>query len=106
FAGVDLKGAVVLILDREPQANDPNSKLMGTLDTYHAFSREKIEALRKQGVAGLLMIGDRVRRDVKPIPPTSPRPRGGLTYALQGEMWDLPVFSIPRDVGDQFLAPS
>jgi hypothetical protein len=29
FAGVDLKGKVAIILPREPQANDPNSKFMG-----------------------------------------------------------------------------
>lgn len=106
FAGMDLKGKVALVLNREPQADNPHSKFMGAWDTYHAFSREKIEALRKQGVAGLLMIRDRVRRHVLPIPASAPRARGGPTYALEGQMWDIPVFSISRAVADQLLAPS
>lgn len=106
FAGVDVKGKVVLVFLREPQANDPNSKLMGTLDTYHAFNWHKIEELRKRGAAAVLIIQDRVPRDVKPIPASSPRPTGGPSYALAGEMWDIPVFLIKREVADQFLAPS
>src|SRR5487761_566248 len=36
FPGVDLKGKVAIVFAREPQANDPSSKFMGTWDTYHA----------------------------------------------------------------------
>jgi Peptidase family M28 len=106
LAEVDVKGKVVLVFMREPQANDPNSQFMGTLDSYHAFYWQKIEELRKRGVAGVLVVQDRVPREVKPIPPTSPRPSGGPSYALAGEMWDIPVFLIKRDVADQFLSPS
>jgi hypothetical protein len=106
LAGVDVKGKVVLVLMREPQANDPASKFMGTLDTYHAFYWQKIEELRKRGAAGVLVVQDRVPRDVKLIPASSPRPTGGPSFALAGEMWDVPVFLIKRDLADQFLAPS
>ena len=106
LAGVDLKGKVALVFMREPQANDPSSKFMGTLDSYHAFYWQKIEELRKRGAAGVLVVQDRVPRVVKPIPPTSPRPTGEPSYALAGEMWDIPVFLVKRDVADQLLAPS
>ncbi len=107
FAGVDLKGKVALVLPREPQASDPNSKFMGTWDTYHAFNWEKLEALRKHGVAGMLIVqGVGPSRDVKQTPPSSPRAAGGPDIALAGQMWDLPVFTIQRDIADQFLAPS
>lgn len=105
LSGLDLKGKVALVFLREPQANDPNSKLMGTLDTYHAFNWQKIEELRKRGAAGILIVQDRVPRPVKPIPPTSPRPSGEPSYALEGEMWDIPVFLLKRDAADQLLAP-
>jgi len=55
FAGVDVKGKVAMIFLREPQANDPGSKLMGTLDSYHAFNWHKLEELRRRGAAGLLL---------------------------------------------------
>ena len=107
LAGVDLKGKVALVLPREPQANDPNSKFMGTWDTHHAFNWEKIELLRKAGVAGLLIVqGVGPSREVKPIPPSSPRAAGGPDIALAGQMWDLPVFTIRREAADQFLGPS
>lgn len=106
FSGVDVKGKVVMVLNREPQANDPNSKFMGTWDTYHAFNWNKVEEIRKLGAAGLLLVQDRTRRDVKQTQASSQRPGGGPNYALAGAMWDIPVFTIQRDVADQFLAAS
>lgn len=106
FSGIDVKGKVALVFLREPQANDPQSKFMGTWDSYHAFNWHKIEELRKRGAAAILIVQDRTPRDVKPIPPTSPRPSGQPSYALAGQMWDIPVFLIKREVADQLLAPS
>lgn len=107
FAGLDLKGKIAIVLPREPQANDPNSRFMGTWDTYHAFTWEKLEVLRKKGAAGVLIVqGVGPSHETKPIPASSPRASGGPTIALAGEMWDLPVFTVKREVADQFLAPS
>jgi hypothetical protein len=107
FAAVNLKGKITLVLPREPQADDPNSKFMGTWDTYHAFNWEKIEALRKLGAAGMLIVqGVGPSRDVKQIPASSQRSAGGPSIALAGQMWDLPVFMIQREAADRLLAPS
>lgn len=106
LSGVDLKGKIALVFLREPQANDPSSKFLGTWDSYHAFNWHKVEELRKRGAAAVLIVQDRIPRDVKPVPPTSPRPTGQPSYALAGEMWDLPVFIIKREIADQLLAPS
>jgi Peptidase family M28/PA domain len=107
FAGVDVKGKIALVLPREPQANDANSKFMGTWDTYHAFNWEKLEALRKLGAAGVLIVqGVGPSHDVKQIPASSTRSAGGPSIALAGQMWDLPVFTIQREAADRFLAPS
>ena len=104
LANTDLKGKIIMVFLREPQANDPSSKFMGTLDSYHAFYWDKIEQLRKRGAAGVLLVQDRVPRDVKPIPASAPRSAGGPSYALAGPMWDIPVFTINREVADQLLA--
>ncbi|HEX4747993.1 MAG TPA: M28 family peptidase [Bryobacteraceae bacterium] len=107
LAGLELKGKVALVLPREPQANDANSKFMGTWDTYHAFNWEKIELLRKKGVAGVLIVqGVGPSHAVKPVPPSSPRAIGGPNIALAGDMWNVPVFTIQADIANQFLAPS
>jgi hypothetical protein len=107
FAGVDLKGKVAIILPREPQANDPNSKFMGAWDTWHAFNWEKLEALRKAGVAGILIVqGAGPAREIKQTPASSPRAAGGPSIALAGQMWDIPVFTLQREAADRFLSPS
>jgi hypothetical protein len=106
FAGIDVHGKVVLVLEREPQANDANSKFAGTWDSYHAFYWEKVEQLRKRGAAGVLIVQDRVRRDIKQTPASSPRASGGPNVALAGQMWDIPTFTIPREIADQLLAPT
>ncbi len=106
FSGIDVKGKIALVLTREPQANDAGSRFMGTWDTYHAFNWHKIEELRRRGAAGILIVQDRTPRAVKTIPATSPRPSGEPSYALAGQMWDIPVFLVKRDVADHLLAPS
>lgn len=105
FAGIDLQGKVVLVLNREPQANDPQSKFAGTWDTYHAFNWQKLEEVRKRGAAVLLLVRDRVPRAVKVTQASSPRASGGPSFALAGQMWDIPTLSVSRDVADQLLAP-
>ncbi len=106
FASIDVKGKVLMVLAREPQADDPNSRFMGTWDTYHAFNWQKLEEARKRGAAGLLLVQDRVARAVKQTPANSPRPTGQPDFALAGEMWDIPTFTVARDVADELLAPT
>lgn len=107
FAGIDLKGKIAIVLAREPQAAEANSKFMGTWDTYHAFNWEKIEAVRKAGAAGMLVVqGVGPAREVRQITASSPRASGGPMIALDGPMWDLPVFTIQREAADALLAPS
>ncbi|HTS25526.1 MAG TPA: M28 family peptidase [Bryobacteraceae bacterium] len=106
FAGLDLKGKIAMVLPREPQANDPGSKFMGTWDTWHAFNWEKIEAIRKAGAAGMLIVqGAGPAREIKQTPASSQRATGGPMIALAGQMWDLPVFTIQREAADRFLSP-
>ena len=106
LAGIDLKGKVALVFTREPQADDPNSKFMGTLDTYHAFNWQKVEELRKHGVAGMLVVQGEspARSSQSPLAPRAPP--AAHPIALAGQMWDVPVFTIQREVADQLLAPS
>ena len=106
LATLDLHGKIALVFTREPQANERDSKFMGTLDTYHAFYWDEIEQLRRRGAAGVLLIADRVPRAVKAIPASSPRSAGGPSYALAGEMWDLPVLTVERQVSDEPLSVS
>lgn len=106
FAGLDLQGKVVVILSGEPQRDDPSSKWMGALDTYHAFYWQKVEEIRKRGAAVLIIVSDSGPSRTKPIPASAPRASGGPNYALAGQMWDIPVFNLRGEVVNQLLAPS
>lgn len=106
FTGLDLQGKVVVILSGEPQRDDPASKWMGKLDTYHSFYWQKVEEVRKRGAAALIIVSDSGPSRVKPIPASSPRAPGGPSMALAGPMWDIPVFNLRGEVVNQLLAPS
>lgn len=58
YAGVDVKGKVVLILRKEPQQNDPHSAFDGTDTTPHAFVRTKLQAAAERGAAAVLLVND------------------------------------------------
>ena len=38
FAGVNVAGKVVMVLKREPQEGDPQSRFMGGFNTVHAYN--------------------------------------------------------------------
>ena len=106
FSGINVRGKVVMVLNREPQENDPKSKFKGRWDTIHSYNWNKIEQVRKAGGAGLLLINDRVPRRKQRIASAVPNYLAGpaSTYALAGSLWDIPVFSITPEVADEILA--
>ena len=106
FSGIDVRGKVVMVLNREPQANDPNSKFKGRWDTVHSYAWDKIEEVRKAGAVGLLIITDKVPRRKQRIASATPNYLAGPApeYALSGSLWDLPIFSITPEVANEILA--
>jgi Peptidase family M28/PA domain len=108
FAGVDVRGKVAIVLNREPQANDPNSKFKGKWDTIHSYFWEKIEAVRKAGAVGLLIINDRVPRRKPRIASAIPNYLAGPApeYALADSLWDIPVFTVTPDLANEILSSS
>src|SRR5512133_3408103 len=55
YAGVDVRGKIVLLLDGEPQAADPRSVFQGAADTLHAGRGMKALNAQKHGAAGVLI---------------------------------------------------
>ena len=108
FAGVDLHGKIAMTLDREPQANDPNSKFKGKWDTIHSYFWLKAEQARKAGATALLMVRGKAERRPTRIPsaPTDEEAGPWPHDALATDLWDLPVFEITPEVADELLAPS
>ncbi len=55
---IDAGGAIVVILRKEPQANNPNSRFQGTRNTQHAFFSTKIENAIKHGASAVILVND------------------------------------------------
>jgi len=107
FAGVDLHGKIAIVLEREPQADDPKSKFRGTWDTYHSYGWFKIEQIRKAGASAVLLVNPVFKfkeARVPSAPPnyTLPQPN----YAMAGGLWDFPVFMVTNETANFLLSGS
>jgi hypothetical protein len=58
YANADVEGKIVVIIRREPQADDPNSVFDGKNTSRHASGRSKVTAARRAGAAGILLVND------------------------------------------------
>jgi hypothetical protein len=108
YAGIDVAGKVVMVLAREPQASDAQSRFKGTWDTYHAYPAWKPEVARRLGAAGVLIVQGPPRRPQRVASgPTNARIRTDRpNHSLTSPFWDLPVFNIDARVADELLAGS
>ena len=109
FKGVDVRGKIVLILSREPQASDPKSVFKGTWDTIYSYNWYKIQQIQKAGAIGILEVTAPSRRPprLQSGPPDYTLP-GQLKYggSLTTELWDLPGLAITPEVANELLKPS
>ena len=108
YAGLDVAGKVVMVLAREPQASDAQSRFKGTWDTYHAYPAWKPEVARRHGAAGVLIEQGPPRRPQRvPSGPTNGRIRTDRpNHSLTSPFWDLPVFNINARIADELLSAS
>lgn len=58
YAGLDVKGKIVVVIRKEPQQTDANSKFNGVDASSHAFWAKKIEVAEQKGAAALIFIND------------------------------------------------
>jgi hypothetical protein len=59
YAGIDVKGKVVLLLRHEPQEHDEKSVFAGRVYTQHAQFSSKANNARMHGAAAVVLIADR-----------------------------------------------
>ena len=59
YAGLDVKGKIVLVLRHEPQEADPNSVFEGRTYTQHAQFASKATNAKMHGAAGVMLVMDR-----------------------------------------------
>lgn len=108
YTGLDVAGKVVLVLSREPQASDPQSRFKGTWDTFHAYPAWKPEVARRYGAAGVLIVQGPPRRPPRAASgPTNGQVRTDRpNHSLTSPFWDLPVFNIDARVANDLLSGS
>jgi hypothetical protein len=58
YAGVDVRGKVVIVLRKEPQQNDPASPFDGTQTTPYSLFVRKLTNAREHGAAAVIFVND------------------------------------------------
>src|SRR2546425_6765169 len=95
YAGLDVRGTIVVAMTQEPRARDPGSPFRRP-DAYHySERRHKIINAREHGARAILLVSHpAAERDAPP--------------ALRGvsQPWGIVAASITRAVADGLLAPS
>jgi len=107
FAGVNVAGKVVMVLNHEPQEGNPQSRFMGGFNTIHAYNFWKPEVIRRRGAVGILMVqeGTTHRPPRNASGPTNAQIRTDRpAHTLTSPFMDLPMFNISRRVADELLA--
>ncbi len=106
YAGIDVRGKVVLVFDHEPQEADPRSIFNGTGHTRHATSRVKIENARRHGAVALIVAGEPLRKHAGVLTAV---PGGGKSLrasaprqALEEET--IPLFQVSDEAAAKLLA--
>ncbi len=59
YAGLDVKGKIVLVLRHEPQESDPKSVFEGKTLTQHAQFAAKATNAKLHGASGVILVADR-----------------------------------------------
>jgi hypothetical protein len=62
YAGLDVKGKIVLLFDHEPQEDDPHSIFNGTGNTRYATARVKVMNAQAHGAVAVLLVAEPNRK--------------------------------------------
>ena len=87
YEGIQTEGAVVIVLRKEPQRNDSDSRFNGTQNTRHALFNTKIKNAVDHGAAALVIVNDRlaeINRQLESLPILSGGRRKQLRASIAG----------------------
>ena len=98
YAGLDVRGKVVLVFEYEPRAHDPGSPFNGTGNTIHASPRRKLLNAQEHGAAAVLLIPAPNRK--RPFQPG----RGGRVQALAASEIRIPLFTLSAEAAEALVA--
>jgi hypothetical protein len=114
YAGIDARGKIVLLMEHEPQEDDPKSIFNGTGNTRYATSRVKLLNAQRHGAIAVLLIPEPNAKHV----PTATRLANvfaGVTakrltpiplQAIADDEVHIPLMTVPLNVADEFFKDS
>jgi hypothetical protein len=109
YAGLDVKGRIVLVFDHEPQENDPKSAFNGRGFTKHATRRVKAMNAERHGAVGILIADDPLRQHQSVFDPPQKTSdgisarRNAPTQALTDDSPGIPLLAINDTIAAKLL---
>lgn len=110
YAGLDVRGKVVLVFNHEPQEDDEKSIFNGKGNTRYANARAKMMNAQRHGAVAMLVAPDPNHPRGMARQPQAPQQQGAQgqrplrpTQAIAGEA-SIPVFNINAKVAEDLLA--
>jgi peptidase M28-like protein/PDZ domain-containing protein/PA domain-containing protein len=98
YAGLDVKGKIVLMMRYEPGDKDPESVFDGLVHTQHATFAAKVANAETHGAAGVIMFSG----------PSGHKDQRSELWARQAsagrQSYDVPVLQITRPVAERILS--
>ena len=98
YAGLDVKDRIVLVLRREPQEKDNQSKWKGTGMTSHASFESKVVNAKQHGARGLILINNTVSN------PSEANDLTGFTRMSGPDDAGIPFIQIKAPLADAWFA--
>lgn len=99
YADLDVQGKVVVMIRKEPQANDPNSVFAGAEPSQYAFFTSKVSNAAQHGAAALIFLND---ANSEAASPGSLLPVTGAGNAPAEAK--IPALSVQRSTVESWLA--
>src|SRR5882757_6377998 len=93
YAGVDVHGKIVLLMEHEPQEDDPKSIFNGTGNTRYATTRVKLLNAQRHGAIAVLLMQEPNATHV----PTSKRLANVLAGVTTKRLTPIPLQAIAND---------
>jgi hypothetical protein len=93
YASVDVRGKIVLLMEHEPQEDDPKSIFNGTGNTRYATSRVKLLNAQRHGAIAVLLMPEPNVTHV----PTSKRLANVLAGVTAKRLTPIPIQAIAND---------
>ena len=110
YAGIDVKGKVVVMFDHEPQETDAKSVFNGTGHTVHGARSTKLVNAQRHGAVAVLIASEPLRKHpglFDRAPRTASGQGARMTAPVQAiDGWiDIPAFSISDETLAELVAP-